>query len=183
MLRIAIPISPEGWDEEKEEFIEPQTVTLELEHSLASISKWESKWHIPFFSKTEKTAEETLDYIKCMMLTPNVDPDIYKYFSNSNIEEINAYIDDSMTATTFPKEDEKDKQSKKETVTAELVYYWMFSLGIPLEFENRHINTLLTLIRVFNVKNAADKKLSPKEAAARNKAINAKNKALLQSKG
>ena len=181
MLRIDIPISPEGWDEEKEEFIEPQTVTLELEHSLASVSKWESKWHVPFFSKTDKTTEETLDYIQCMMLTPNVDPDIYRYFTESNLAAINEYIENPMTATTFPKEE--DKKTKKETVTSELMYYWMFSLGIPLEFENRHINHLLTLIRVFNVKNAPDKKLSPKEAAARNKAINAKNRALLQSKG
>ncbi len=181
MLKILVPISPEGWDEEKEEFVEPITVALELEHSLASISKWESKWHTPFFSKKDKTTEETHDYIQCMTLTPNVSPDVYRFLTEENVSEILAYIDNPMTATTFPKEEETRK--KKETITSELIYYWMFSLGIPLEFENRHINHLITLIRVFNIKNAPEKKLSPKDAIARNKAINAKNRALLQSKG
>lgn len=181
MLRLKVPLSPEGWDEVNEEFIEPITVTLELEHSLASVSKWEQKYHVPFYSKKEKTTEETFEYIKCMIMTPNVDPDVLNHLSNENIAEINSYIEDSMTATTFP--NEKETKTKKETVTAELVYYWMFSLGIPLEFENRHLNHLLTLIRVFNVKNAPEKKMSQKDAIARNKAINAKNRALLQSKG
>lgn len=181
MLRIEVPISPEGWDEEKEEFVDPVTVTLELEHSLASVSKWEQKWHVPFFTKKEKTAEESDYYIKCMTVTPNVNPLVYQHLSAENMREIEAYIGDPMTATTFP--NEKEEKSKKETVTTELVYYWMFSLGIPLEFENRHINQLLTLIRVFNVKNAPEKKMSQKDAIARNKAINAKNRALLQSKG
>lgn len=181
MLRLEVPISPEGWDEEKEEFVDPVTVTLELEHSLASVSKWEQRWHKPFFGKEDKTAEETDYYIKCMTITPNVNPEVYKLLSNENIAEVSKYIDDAMTATTFP--NEKENKTKKETVTAELVYYWMFSLGIPLEFENRHLNHLLTLIRVFNVKNAPEKKMSQKEAIARNKSINARNKALLQSKG
>lgn len=181
MLRIEVPMSPEGWDEVNEEFIDPVTVTLELEHSLASVSKWEQKWHKPFYGKDDKTTEETDYYIKCMTVTPNVDPNVYNYLSEANVLEIKDYIDDAMTATTFP--NEKENKSKKETVTAELVYYWMFSLGIPLEFENRHLNHLLTLIRVFNVKNAPEKKMSTKDAIARNKAINAKNRALLQSKG
>ena len=181
MLRLEVPIGLEGWDEEKEEFVDPITVTLELEHSLASVSKWEQKWHVPFFSKKEKTAEESDDYIKCMTITPNVDPMIYRCLSAENMAAIEAYIGDPMTATTFP--NEREEKSKKETITTELIYYWMFSLGIPLEFENRHINQLLTLIRVFNVKNAPEKKMSPKDAIARNKSINARNKALLQSKG
>ena len=181
MLRIEVPMSPEQWDEVNEEFIEPVTVTLELEHSLASVSKWEQKWHKPFYSKKEKTTDETNYYIECMTVTPNVDPEVYSHLSSANISAINEYIDDTMTATTFP--EEKDNKGKKETVTAELIYYWMLSHGIPLEFENRHLNHLLTLIRVFNVKNAPEKKMSKKDAIARNKAINAKNKALLQSKG
>ena len=101
MLQITIPISPEGWDERKEEFVDAKTVTLQLEHSLVSISQWESKWHKPFLSKDEKTAEETIDYIKCMTLTQNVKPDVYEYLTGENIRDINAYIEDSKTATTF----------------------------------------------------------------------------------
>lgn len=181
MLLVKVPIGPEEWDEENEVFIEPPTVTLELEHSLVSIYAWESKWHKPFFSKSEKTAEETLDYIMCMTLNENIDPEVYTHLTNKNIADINIYIENPMTATTF--REEKDNKSSKETVTAELVYYWMFSLNIPIEWEKRHINQLLTLVRVFNVKNAPAKKTSQKDAIARNKAINARNRALLESKG
>ena len=101
MLRIEIPISPEGWDEEKQEFVEPKIQTLQLEHSLVSLSKWESKWCKPFFSTTDKTYEEVLDYIKCMTLTQNVKPEIYNYLTEKNITEITDYINAPMTATTF----------------------------------------------------------------------------------
>ena len=180
MLQITVTLA-EGWDEQKEEFVDLQTATLELEHSLASISKWEQKWHKPFFSKEAKTTEETRDYIKFMTLTPNVDPNIYTHLTERNISEIEEYIKDPMTATTF--HEDKQNKSNKKIITAERVYCWMFSAGIPLEFENRHINHLLTLIRVFNAENTPDKKMSKSEVIARNKAINAKNRALLQSKG
>lgn len=180
MLTITVTLA-EGWDEEKEEFVDLESTTLELEHSLASISKWEQKWHKPFFSKETKTTEETNDYIKIMTLTPNVDPNVYEHLSNRNMEEIYKYIEDPMTATRF--HEDKQNKSGKKVITAERVYCWMFSLGIPLEFENRHINHLLTLIRVFDAENGQSKKMSPKETIARNKAINAKNRALLQSKG
>lgn len=181
MLRIEVALTPEGWDEETGRFIKPETVTLELEHSLAAISKWESKWHKPFFSKEEKTTEETNNYIQCMVQTPNIDPSVLEHLNNENIIAINNYIEDPMTATKFY--EEKNSKSNKKVITAERVYCWMFSCGIPLEFENRHINHLLTLIRVFNAENGSDKKMSKSEAIARNKAINAKNRALLQSKG
>ena len=89
MLRLEVPISPEGWDELKQEFVDPKTVTLQLEHSLVSLSRWESKWCKPFLSTTEKTTEETIDYIKCMTITQNVDPDVYDHLSQQNINDIN----------------------------------------------------------------------------------------------
>ena len=99
MLQLNIPLSPEGWDEEKQEFVEPKIKTLQLEHSLVSLSKWESKWCKPFLSRDAKTLEETIDYIKCMTITQNVDPDVYNHLTSENIAQVNAYIDAPMTAT------------------------------------------------------------------------------------
>ena len=115
MLTINVPISPEGWDEVKQEFVEPEYRTLQLEHSLVSLSKWESKWHKPFYSKKEKTEEEMLDYIKCMTLTKNVDSDVYNHLTIDNVKDVKDYINDPMTATTFSR-DEKG-QSNSETIT------------------------------------------------------------------
>ena len=181
MLQITIPISPEGWDERKEEFVDAKTVTLQLEHSLVSISKWESKWHKPFLSKEPKTVEETIDYIKCMTLTQNVKPEVYNHLSKENIEEINAYIDDPKTATTFSK-DRKSARSR-EIITSELIYYWMIALNIPFECQKWHLNRLLTLIRVCEVKNTPGKKMSQREVLNQYAAINAANRKRFNTKG
>ena len=169
-LRIIVPISPEGWDAENEVFVEPKTQILELEHSLVSISAWESKWHKPFFSKN-KTDEETMDYIKCMTINENVDPDVYKHLTKENSEAIHKYLNDSMTATTFSKD--QTGKGGKETITSELIYYWMLSLNIPVEFEHWHINRLMTLIMVCNIKNSPKKKRSAKDIMRHNAALNA----------
>ena len=100
MLQITIP-PMEKWDESKNEFIQTKAQTLQLEHSLVSLSKWESKWKKIFLSEKEKTYEETLDYVKCMTLTQNVDPEVYHNLTQENIDAINKYIDDKMTATYF----------------------------------------------------------------------------------
>lgn len=181
MLQITVPISPEIWDEKNEEFIEPKTASLQLEHSLVSISKWESKWHKPFLSKEPKTVEETIDYIKCMTLTQNVKPEVYDHLSKENIEEINAYIDDPKTATTFSK-DRKSARSR-EIITSELIYYWMIALNIPFECQKWHLNRLLTLIRVCEVKNTPGKKMSQREVLNQYAAINAANRKRFNTKG
>ena len=181
MLRIAIPISPEGWDEQKKEFVDPETVTVELEHSLVSLSKWESKWNKPFYSKIEKTTEETMDYVQCMVLTPNIDPSVFNYLTQENITEINNYIEAPMTATTFSKD--QTGKNNREIITSELIYYWMISLNIPVEFQYWHLNRLLTLIRVCNVKNTPPKKMSHREIMSRNAALNASRKQQMNSKG
>ena len=137
MLQIIVP-GDEFWDESKQEFVVTKEQTLQLEHSLVSLSKWESKWRKSFFSKQEKTTEETIDYIKFMTLTKNVDPDIYSRLSMENVNQINEYIENPMTATTFPKETSKGKING-ETVTAELVYYWMIALNIPFECQKWHL--------------------------------------------
>ena len=180
MLEIVIP-AVEEWDEAKEEFITTEEQKLTLEHSLVSLSKWESKWCKPFLSQDIKTDEETIDYIKCMTLTPNVDPSVYDYMSNDIREQINKYIAAPMTATWFS----EDKQGKRnsEQITSELIYYWMVSLNIPFECQEWHLNRLLTLVRVCNVKNQPSKKMSKKDVMSRNKALNMARRKRLNTKG
>lgn len=170
MLRITV-LEDEQWDERKQEFVYKKGQTLQLEHSLISLSKWESKWCKPFLSRQEKTLEETLDYIKCMTLTQNVDPDVYNYLTTDNIKQINQYIDAPMTATTIS--EKATGRANREQVTAELIYYWMIALNIPFECQKWHLNRLLTLIRVCNIKNQPPKKRSKKDLLKHHAAVNA----------
>ena len=180
MLQITIP-AVELWDERKQEFVTTKEQTLQLEHSLVSLSKWESKWCKPFLTKEEKTFEETLDYIKCMTITQNVDPEVYNYLTKENIEEINKYIEAPMTATYFS--DDKTAKPSREQITAELIYYWMIALNIPFECQKWHLNRLLTLIKVCNIKNQPPKKRSKKEIMSRNAALNAARRKRLNTSG
>ena len=170
MLQIIVP-ERELWDEKKEEFVYIKKQKLQLEHSLVSISKWESKWCKPYFSKENKTHEEIIDYIRCMTITQNVDPYVYYALSNNNMEQIQKYIKAPMTATIFSKEPKGG--SSREVVTAEIIYYWMISLGIPLECQKWHFNRLFTLIKVCNIKNQPPKKRSRREIMSRHAAVNA----------
>ena len=180
MLTITIP-AKEMFDERTNTFTSTKEQTLQLEHSLVSLSKWESKWCKPFMSKTvKKTKEETLDYIKCMTITQNVDPNIYENLSNSNIDAINKYIDAPMTATTFS---DNINKSSNETTTSELIYYWMISFNIPMECQKWHLNRLLTLIRVCNVKNAPAKKMGKGDIMRRNAALNAARRKQFNTNG
>lgn len=180
MLQITIP-AVEQWDERKQEFVTTKEQTLQLEHSLVSLSKWESKWCKAFLTKQEKTFEETLDYIKCMTITQNVNPEVYNYLTNKNIDEINKYIEAPMTATYFS--DDKIVKTSREQITAELIYYWMIALNIPFECQKWHLNRLLTLIRVCNIKNQPPKKRSKKEIMSRNAALNAARRKQLNTRG
>ena len=181
MLRIEVPIGDEEWDEATETFMAEKTVTLELEHSLVSLSKWESKWCKSFLSKQEKTPEETIDYIKCMTVTEDVDPSVYDHLTNENMKQINAYIEAPMTATYFS--DQKSKGGSREVITSELIYYWMIALQIPFECQHWHLNRLLTLVRVCNIKNQPPKKMSKREITSRNAALNAARRQQLNSRG
>lgn len=179
---LQIEIQPkELWDEINEQFVTFEGQKLMLEHSLISISKWESKWHKPFISKNDKTSEETIDYIRCMNIMPNVDPDIYNYLTNEDIAKVDDYISNSMTATKV--KDLKGDSGVREPVTSELIYYWMFSLNIPMECHKWHLNRLLTLIKIFNIKNAPVKKMGKRELMRRNAAINEERKKRLNTSG
>ena len=180
MLSINIQLVPEYYDEENNEFIPPQIVTLDLEHSLVSISKWESKWCKAFLSKKPKTDEETLDYIRCMTLTPNVDPVVYNYLTPENADEINRYIEAKMTATHIIN---GGNETSKDIVTSELIYYWMISLNIPFECRHWHLNRLLALINVCDVKNTPPDKQKRKPDLDARRAMNNARKAKHNSKG
>lgn len=179
MLQIKIQ-GTEYWDEKKEMFVEgSKDIVLQLEHSLVSISKWESKWRKPFLYQDNKTTEEVIDYIKCMTITQNVKDEVYGRLTTNNINEINDYIKSPMTATTFS----DSKGTSREIITSELIYYWMISNNIPMECQKWHINRLLTLIRVCNVKNAPSKKMSKREIASRYASLNAARRQKLNTKG
>ena len=180
MLTITVP-EMELWDECNQEFIVTKGGDLQLEHSLISLSKWESKWCKPFFSKQEKTREETIDYIRCMTLTRNVSPNIYRCLTVKNIQDINAYIEAPMTATWFA--NDKNKSGSREQITSELIYYWMIALNIPFECQKWHINRLLTLIKVCSIKNQPSKKMSRREIMSRNAALNAARRRQLGTHG
>ena len=180
MLNIKIPAT-EVFDEIKGEFLTVKEQTLQLEHSLISISKWESKWNKPFLSNADKTSEEVIDYIKCMTLSPNISDDVYRCLSQSNIKTINDYIDAPMTATTFS--EDKNGKRNREVITAELIYYWMIALQIPFECQKWHLNRLLTLVRVCNVKNQPPKKMSKRDVMSRNARLNAARRQQLNTKG
>lgn len=180
MLQIIVP-AIEGWDEINEVFVTSKDQTLQLEHSLISLSKWESKYCKPFLTKDNKTVEETLDYIKFMTITPHVDPNVYMRLTKDNVETINEYIAAPMTATTFP--NRNSSKINREQITSELIYYWMIALQIPFECQKWHLNRLLTLIRVCNIKNQPPKKMSKQEITNNYAAINAARKKKLNTKG
>ncbi len=185
MLQITIPATVlEEYDEENNEFIykvlEKEQI-LQLEHSLVSLSKWESKWCKPFLSKQEKTNEEILDYIKYMTLSKNVDPNVYGRLTDDNIIAINKYINAPMTATTFV--ESKQNRANREIITSELIYYWMIALKIPFDCEKWHLNRLLTLVRVCNIKNSPPKKMSKRATASQYAQLNAARRKQMNSKG
>lgn len=157
MLLLQIP-DRELWDPVKEKFISVKGATVELEHSLYAISKWESKWHIPFHDdRTKKTLEQNIDYIRCMCVSSDVDPNVFNYITEENAREVTSYIDDSSTATWFNNAANR-RSGKKEIITAEIIYYWMTAYNIPESYQYWHLNKLMTLLRVCAEKSNPDKK-------------------------
>lgn len=181
MLQVTVP-AYEWYDEATNTFGSCKETTLQLEHSLVSIHKWEQRWNKPFLGKDEKTIEQCIDYVRCMTLTQHVDPAVYRGITTEIFDKINSYIEAPMTATWFSDKD-KAGPPHKETITSEVVYYWMISLNIPWECRKWHLNTLLTLIRVCNAKNAPKKKQNRREMMDQRTAINKARRAKLNSKG
>lgn len=180
MLTITVG-GTESFDEGRQKFVISGGRSLELEHSLVSLSKWESKYEKPFLGKEKKSPEEVFFYIQCMEMTGEVPEEVFHELSESNFKEVNAYIDAKMTATWFS--DQPGAPKTREVITAELIYYWMTVFQIPFECETWHLNRLFTLIRICNVKQAKPKKMSRSELAARNRELNAQRKAQLGTTG
>lgn len=179
MLTIVVS-AQEYFDESKKEFVSVPDTTVQLEHSLVSLSKWEAIHEKPFLSKDEKTDSEILSYIECMVLSPEVSPTIVRFFSADDYARIQSYLDAKMTATWFST---RKEGPSREIVTAEVIYYWMFSFGVPLECQEWHLNRLLTLLKVCNAKNQPQKKMSKSELAARNRRLNEQRRAALGTRG
>jgi hypothetical protein len=156
-------------------------VELNFEHSLVSLSKWESQVKKAFFGKEEKTAEETAKYIKCMLITENVPDDFLNKLSRDDIETISSYINDKQSATWF-KEDPGSK-SNSEVVTSELIYYWLVQFRIPFEVENWHLNRLMTLVKIAGIKQTKPKPMSKAQQAEQYRKLNAERRAALGSSG
>lgn len=168
MLEITIP-EQDCWDDAKQEFFKTKEQSLQLEHSLVSLSKWESKWRKPFLGKERKTIEETIDYIRCMTITQNVNQDIYLRIPAEIINIITKYIEAPMTATWFREDDNQPGGIKRSKIlTAEIFYYWMIAHNIPMECQKWHLNRLLTLIRVCNIESQPP----PKKGKGRTNVIN-----------
>lgn len=179
MLEITIP-GLEFYDENTNEFIYYADATVRLEHSLVSVSKWESKWCKPFLDGRDKTSEEIFDYILCMVLDEEITEDVISRLTQENFNKINEYIGHPMTATTFANE---QKKGGREIITSEVIYYWMVSFNIPFECQYWHLNRLLTLIKVCNIKNNPPKKMSKQEVLSRNKALNEARRRELNTRG
>jgi hypothetical protein len=180
MLELVIH-EAEYWDEKIEEFIRPADRLIHLEHSLVSISKWESKWCKPFIGKTEKTSAQIYDYIRCMTLTKNVPDYIYLGLTKSEIQKITEYIDAPMTATWFNTQQENKRST--EVITSEIIYYWMIVQNIPIECQKWHLNRLLTLIKVCELKSKPPKKMGRREMLAQREALNEARLAQFKRKG
>ena len=181
---VTVPKS-EVYDEENDIFYEIKNeVTLVMEHNLIAISRWESKFHKPYLTKDTKTNEEILYYLECMTITKGVESYVYRCIPKSELLRITEYINDPMTGTTVRESPYAKKQGKEEIQSAELLYYYMFKLGIPKECENWHLNRLMTLMKVYGAKDEKpDGKASRSELIARNRAINARNRSKYHSKG
>lgn len=180
MLTIIVP-ETEMFDEKSNEFIYIKKQTLVLEHSLVSIAKWESKWKKSYISNRNKTYEEIIDYVRCMTITKNVNPLIYKSINVNALKAIQKYIDDPMTATYFY--EDKVGPSGRNIITAEIIYYWMISLNIPFECQKWHFNRLLALIKVCDIKQSTGKKMSRREILSRNQALNEERKRKYNTRG
>jgi hypothetical protein len=182
MLKLTIPAT-ESFDYAKEEFIYTDELTLEFEHSLLSLSKWEQSFEKPFLGPAEKTPDEMLAYIQAMCFTPDVPIETLKRFTGEQFELLNQYINSPQSATWFNETVVKPASRGREVITAEIIYYWIFANEIPIDCQSWHLNRLFTQLKVFEQKNAPPKKMGKADAIAQRNMLNAKRKAEMKTSG
>ena len=180
MLKIIIPES-EHFDQSTSEFILLPEVKIDMEHSLVSLSKWESEFEKPFLSKDDKTPDETTGYLRAMALSPDIPVEVFRRIPPEVITQINDYIGAKMSATWFTEVPGAPKS--REIITAEIIYYWMTALNIPFECEMWNLNRLFTLIKVTNQKNAPPKTMGKGEQLAQQRRLNAERMAANKTAG
>lgn len=179
MFILDIP-TQEAFDESTQKFVRIHPVTIELEHSLVSLSKWESKYEKSFISTPDKSPEEVLDYIRMMTLTPGIDDSVFYALTQDLVKQITDYIGSQQTATTIS---QRNKKPNREIITSEIIYHWMIDLNIDFQCQYWHLNRLITLIQVCSEKNAPQKRMSRKELMERNRSLNAARRARTGSSG
>ena len=179
MLTLTIPAAT-LYNSATNEFIDTKEQTIVLEHSLVSISKWESKFCVPFIDH-ELTLPEFAEYVRCMTISQNVNPYVYSALTKQNVEDIKEYMDRKMTACKFS--GKKPRNTSGEFITSETLYYLMFGLGIPKECEKWHLNRLLALIRFCQAKTGPQEKMTKAETDAYYAKLNAQRKKKWGTKG
>ena len=180
MLTITIPPS-ELFDEARSEFLTTPGATIVAEHSLLALSKWESKFKRPLLASPEFSLEDLKSYFECMCFTPDVPSEVFQNANSATLSRVSEYLMDPHTATTVPRS--KGSTLDRETVTSELIYYWMVALNIPFETETWNLNRLITLIEVCNHKSQKPKKTSRAELYSRNRELNRQRRAKYSTKG
>ena len=170
MLTVRVPLA-ETFNDDTQMFEVSKSFDLDLEHSLASMSKWEQSFERPFLGSEDKTPEETIAYIMMMAIDPKTPLEIFAKLSKEDFEEINRYISAKMTATWF--REEPNHRPSREIITAEVIYQWMIHHNVWLEAENWHINKLLTLLRVCTEKTKQPKKMNRRQQIAERQRLNA----------
>lgn len=182
MLRLLIP-EGELFDDNSNKFIQQESVVLELEHSLVSLSKWESIYQKPFLGEASKTPEETLGYVQAMVLSGDDSLELLSRLTKEHFDQINEYISSTQSATTFSDSFDKKKGGRPEVITSELIYYWLVAFAIDWEAQTWHLNRLFSLIQICNIKNSKPKKMSRREIAERNRTLNDQRRAATGSSG
>lgn len=180
MLTIVV-VGHELYDQETNEFKTLGDLSLQLEHSLVSLSKWESKFEKPFLSGKAHSAEEILYYVECMILTKDYPENWFQRLTSTNMDAINAHIESKQSGTTFGQMPER--KGRNEVITSELIYYWMVAFNIPFECETWHLNRLFALIRICNLKNSKPQKMGKSEQARQYRELNAKRRSQLGTSG
>lgn len=169
----------EYYDSSKNQFEYDDGGVARFEYSLKVVYDWEAAWRKPFL-KGEYEDHELMDFYMRMAIDP-IDP---SFITTDVAIQLSNYIQDTQTATTFSSGQNGQNGNKKSKLyTAEELYALMFSAGVPIEFENRNLNRLMTILRIISSYNNPPKKMDKNEILRQNKSINAQRKAQMKTRG